>query len=118
MRFLVDECVGPSVARWLRDKNHDVCSIYNQFRGMSDNDVLAKAFNENRILITNDKDFGEKVFRENLPHKGIILLRLDDERTPSKISALQRLLENYESIIADNFIVVTEKQIRIANRWR
>jgi uncharacterized protein (DUF433 family) len=35
---------------------------------------------EGLILVTNDKDFGEKVYRERLPHRGVILLRLDDER--------------------------------------
>jgi len=38
-------------------------------------EVLRTAFAENRILITNDKDFGEKAYRERLPHKGVILLR-------------------------------------------
>ena len=61
MRFLVDECTGPAVARWLREKGHDVFSVFEQARGMQDDVVIAKAFEENRILITNDKDFGEKV---------------------------------------------------------
>ena len=35
MRFLVDECVGPSVARWLREAGHDVFDAYTEARGMS-----------------------------------------------------------------------------------
>jgi len=34
MRFLVDECTGPKVARWLEEKNHEVFSVYDQARGM------------------------------------------------------------------------------------
>lgn len=34
MRFLVDECTGPAVARWLRDQQHDVFSVYEEARGM------------------------------------------------------------------------------------
>lgn len=33
MRFLVDECTGPSVARWLREQGHDVFSVFEQARG-------------------------------------------------------------------------------------
>jgi len=44
MRFLVDENVGPIVARWLRQQGHDVFSVYEQARGMDDDDILAKSF--------------------------------------------------------------------------
>lgn len=64
MRFLVDECTGPAVAHWLRSSGHDVYSVFEESRGNNDDDVIKKAFEENRILITNDKDFGEKVYRE------------------------------------------------------
>jgi len=113
MRFLVDECTGPAVAQWLRIQNHDVISVYDEIRGADDRDVIRKAFEQDRILITNDKDFGELVFREKKPHKGIILLRLEDERTANKISVLKHLLEKYQKSISGNFIVVTETNVRI-----
>ncbi len=62
---------------------------------MEDDEVITKAFAENWILITNDKDFGEKIYRERRPHKGVVLLRLEDERAVNKIAILQRLLEGY-----------------------
>ena len=68
MRFLVDECTGPKVALWLRDQGHDVFSVYDEARGIDDGTILDKAFSENWILITNDRDFGERVFRERHPH--------------------------------------------------
>ena len=114
MRFLVDECVGPAVAEWLRARKHDVLSVYEEARGLSDDDVLQKAFAENRILITVDKDFGEKVHREHTRHKGIVLLRLDDQRAVSKIEALQRLLADYAEQLPDHFVVVTERAVRFA----
>ena len=43
MRFLVDECVGPTVARWLRDGGNDVVSVYDDARGTSDVSILAQA---------------------------------------------------------------------------
>ncbi len=112
MRFLVDECTGPAVARWLREQDHDVFSVFEQARGMDDDAVIDKSFAENRILITNDKDFGEKIYRERRPHRGVVLLRLDDERFPNKIAVLQRLLENHANRLASRFVVVTETTVR------
>lgn len=62
MRFLVDECTGPSVAKWLRNDGHQVFSVFDELRGTSDHELLAKACAEKWILITNDKDFGEMVY--------------------------------------------------------
>lgn len=114
MRFLVDECTGPAVARWLRDRGFEVFSVYDEARGLSDEAVLEKAFNEIWILVTNDKDFGNKVFRERRPHRGVIFMRLDDERVAKKIETLRRLLEEYRDRLADRFVVVTEDRVRFA----
>ena len=116
MRFLVDECTGPAVARWLRERQHDVFSVYEEGRGMDDDEIVQKAFTENRIVITNDKDFGEKVYREQWPHHGIVLLRLEDERAPKKIDALKQLLERYADRLADRFVVATETTVRFARQ--
>jgi predicted nuclease of predicted toxin-antitoxin system len=114
MRFLVDECTGPFAAQWLREQGHEVFSVYDQARGMKDGAILAKAFVEDWIIITNDKDFGERVFRDRAAHKGIVFLRLEDERSSNKVAVLQRLLENSASQLADRFLVVTENTVRIA----
>jgi len=67
-----------------------------------------------RILISNDKDFGERVHRLHQPHHGVILLRLEDESTDAAISVLQELLNHYADRLADSFIVVNEKTVRFA----
>ncbi len=114
MRFIVDECTGPKVAQWLRDQNYEVFSVFNEMRGIDDETILQKAYSENWILITNDKDFGEKVYREHFPHHGIVFMRLADERTKMKIEVLRLLLENYADKLPDQFVVVTATQVRIA----
>lgn len=81
---------------------------------MDDDGIIQKAFEENWILITNDKDFGEKVYRERWPHRGVILLRLDDERAANKIDVLRRLLRDYADRLVDHFVVVTETTVRFA----
>ncbi|MGB3312267.1 MAG: DUF5615 family PIN-like protein [Nodosilinea sp.] len=114
MRFLVDENTGVVVSRWLRNLGHEVFSVYEEARGTDDDIILQKAFDENWILITSDKDFGEKVYRDRQPHRGVIFLRLQDERSVNKVAVLQRLLESYPNQVADNFVVVTEKRVRFA----
>lgn len=114
MRFLVDECTGPELSRWLRQQGHDVLSVYEEIRGADDHAVLRIAFVEDRILITNDKDFGQMVVHEREPHKGVILMRLEDERTANKVKVLEQLLSRYADQLVDNLVVTTESTIRIA----
>ena len=44
MKFVVDECTGPSVAKWLTESGHDVYSVADESRGWTDEQVLQKAF--------------------------------------------------------------------------
>jgi predicted nuclease of predicted toxin-antitoxin system len=113
MKFLVDECVGPAVAQWLKENNYDAISIYDDLPGIDDDSILKKALFEDRILITSDKDFGEMVFKNKQQHCGILLLRLIDERPLNKIYILKNVLQHYEHELFGNFIAVTEKTVRI-----
>ena len=115
MRFLVDECAGPRLARWLHEQGHDVFSVFDQARGITDDAVLQIAMESERILITVDKDFGEKVFREKRFHHGVILLRLKDERSQSKIAAMERLLTSFATRLSGQFIVVTDTRVRLSS---
>lgn len=115
MRFIVDECTGVRVAKWLRKQEYEVFSVYEEARGISDDEIIEKASTENWVLITNDRDFGEKVYREQRSHCGIILLRLQNERSINKIDVIKRLLSTYEQQILGNFIVVTETQVRFGS---
>jgi len=83
---------------------------------MADDEVINRAFSENRILVSNDKDFGEKVYREQRPHRGLVLLRLEDERAETKIAVMRQLLDNHAERLADQFVVVTETTVRFAHQ--
>lgn len=114
MKFLVDECSGPKLANWLKNEGYEVFSVYDQARGSDDEKLIKKAFHENWILITNDKDFGDKVFREKRQHHGIIFLRLKDERAQIKIETTKNLLKKYKAQLHNNFTVVSETKVRFA----
>lgn len=57
------------------------------------------------------------IFREARKHVGVVFMRLHDERTPSKIEVLSRLLDQYEAQLAGSFVVVTETTVRFS-RYR
>lgn len=115
IRFIVDECTGPLVAKWLSSKNYTVLSVYDTLKGIKDIEILRIAQEEKWVIITNDKDFGELVYKNNLPHYGIVLLRLIDERSINKIDVLEKLINNHFDEMNGKFIVVTENSVRIIN---
>lgn len=117
MRFLVDECTGPAVAQWLRDRGYEVFSVYEQARGITDEAIIEKAFAERWILITVDKDFGTKIYRDQHAHHGVVLLRLDNAMSSVKIRVLQRLLDKYSNQLPDRYVVVTEDRVRFAQSY-
>ncbi len=70
-------------------------SVYDEARGISDDLVLQKAFSKNWALIINDKNFGEKIYRDKRSHRGIVLMRLSDERSSNKIAVLAKPLNSH-----------------------
>lgn len=113
MRFLVDECTGTSVADWLKSEKHEVFSVFEQWRGVSDDEIIEKCQNEDYILITSYKDFGEMVFRNQKVHNGIILLRCEPNIFKKRIEVLKILIQNYSNSLQNNFVVVTNDKVRI-----
>lgn len=113
MRCIIDESTGSAVASWLRSVEHDALSIRDVLPQLPDEQILELAVRTDRIIITNDKDFGELVFREGRPHRGIILLRLPDNRLQTKITALERLLADPPDDISSCFVVVIGRAIRV-----
>lgn len=115
MKFVVDECTGTKVSLWLKSLGFDIFSVSLDGIGMKDSEIIEKAKNENRVILTNDKDFGELIFKNNIPHKGVIFLRLDDETSTNKILVLDNFFKNHFHLINnESFIVVTETSIRLA----
>jgi predicted nuclease of predicted toxin-antitoxin system len=113
MRFLIDECVGTSVSAYLKSENHIVFCVFDEFRGASDEQLLQKCFDENYILITSDKDFGEMIYKNKKVHKGIILIRCSPNNFKQKNIVLTKLILNYSDKLEINFVVVTNENVRI-----
>ena len=90
MRFLADENFPGDAVTALRAAGHDVLWIRADAPGIIDQDVLARSFEDARVLLTFDKDFGELAWRSGLPAScGIVLFRLP-VLGPSAAAALVR----------------------------
>jgi len=77
MKILANENFPLPSARYLRTQGYDVTYIGEDCFGISDEEVLQKAINEERIIITFDRDYGELVFKKGFkPKMGIIYLRI------------------------------------------
>lgn len=113
MRFLLDESADFRLGRYLETLGHDVTAISRDYpQALEDQEVLAIAVREERILITRDRDFGELIFRQQQVHRGVILFRLG-------VSELQEATQRMDEIVEylrdspGQFIVVTGRGIRI-----
>lgn len=117
MRFLLDESADARLGAYLRGLGHDVAAIaVDHPASLKDPEVLAIARREGRILVTDDRDFGELVFRRRHPHAGVIYLRLGDAAVlATKQERLHAVLTGYADQL-DQFLVVTPSRVRVRRR--
>ena len=74
MRLLLDTCVWGGSKAVLREAGHDVVWGGDWDEDPGDEEILARAYREQRVLVTLDKDFGELAIVRRLPHRGILRL--------------------------------------------
>ena len=112
-RFLADANIEARLTAWLRQQKHDVLAAAETAAREEDEILLSKARQENRILITSDKDFGELVFLQKKLTSGIVLLRFRTEDTLEKIRHLEMIWNKIEPSLQGHFTVVNERNVRI-----
>jgi len=112
-KFIVDECTGIAVVHFLRSQGLDVVGVVEEMPQAADSDILLRAIAEQLVVVTNDKDFGDMVFRDQRSHAGILLLRLADDRVETKIRIVAAVLAQYADKLERRFVVATEQNIRI-----
>ncbi|HEV7379114.1 MAG TPA: DUF5615 family PIN-like protein [Dyadobacter sp.] len=113
MRILADENIDYPVVRKLREKGFEVFSIMDMHQGENDDFVLSVANKLGCILLTNDKDFGDLIIRRQLPHKGVILLRLSSHDLTEIADIVTTVLNKYKEEIVNKFTLVSDTKIRI-----
>jgi predicted nuclease of predicted toxin-antitoxin system len=112
VKFLADECCDHGLVEALRQSGYDVLYVLESKPGATDDDVLALALDERRIIITEDKDFGELVYRLKKPAYGIILIRIGVKNRSLKWPRMKKLLEAYPERCTGRFVVIDENKVR------
>ena len=85
-------------------------------RGATDKQVLERALNERRVLITEDRDFGELVYARGRSPAGVILVRFDSRARQAKPATVVQAVAKLASRLHDAFTVIEAGRVRITSR--
>jgi predicted nuclease of predicted toxin-antitoxin system len=110
--------VDKPIVDHLRKSGFDVHYAIETHQGSDDEKVLLLANEEDRILLTQDKDFGELVYRLQRVHQGVILIRLGTAPAPEKAHLVNYVLLEYGEKLDNAFTVIQANAVRIRKQER
>lgn len=113
MRFLADESLDFAVVRRLRADGHDVVALAESAPRSSDVEVVALAVRDGRVLLTEDKDFGQLVFAEKRATAGVILIRYPGNPRSILAQAVAGLVAEQGERLASRFVVIEPGRVRL-----
>lgn len=112
MKFLVDVNASGAIVKWLNDQGHNVMLVADVDPRMIDDDILRWANREQRIIITTDQDFEQKIWQEGRKHKGI--LRLENLPRAKRITLLKDVLHYHSRDLETGAIVIAlSRKVRV-----
>lgn len=107
MKLLLDTCVWGKALADIIEAGHDAVWSGDWKEDPGDERILQIALEQDRILVTLDKDFGELAVLRGLPHGGII--RLVDLGARSQARACLEILSRYPEELRDGAIITVER---------
>ncbi len=110
--ILADESLDGSILRAIRGLSLDVLSVQERFPGISDEAVIELARHQERIILTEDKDFGAWVFAHQVKDVSVILLRYHFSEVKTMVIEVTQLLQTQLHELTGKFTVVTVDKIR------
>ena len=113
MNLLADEGVDKQIVEQLRQDGHDVLYVAEMEPGIPDEIVLQRANEHQALLVTQDKDYGELVYRRGLAHLGVILIRLAGLSPQTKAVTVSKVLTERASEMSNAFSVISPGMVRI-----
>ncbi len=113
MKLVADENIAKLIVERLRQEGHEVVYIAELSPSIVDNEVLAVANQGEAILLTDDKDFGDMIYRQHQQAVGIIFLRLAKLSNGAKADTLLRVIAQYAAKLPGAFTTVTLGSVRI-----
>lgn len=111
--ILADENIDFNIIKYLRENNFDVLSVRESFSGIKDDEVIKLSKETNRIILTEDKDFGEWVFAKKEINISVILLRYVFKDKDLIKHSLLTILNNKNISFKGKFLTLTVKKVRI-----
>ncbi len=113
LRFLADENLPRATVDLLKEAGLDILSIAQLQPGMADTEVLQLAADEDRLLITFDRDFGALAYATSIDTPpGIVLLRFHPASPTEPGELFLKVFENQEIQLQGKMTVVERRQIR------
>jgi predicted nuclease of predicted toxin-antitoxin system len=113
MKLLADENIDEPIVDWLLTLSIDLIAVRRSMPGITDTKVMEIARTTNRIILTNDLDFGELIFHQKLSSAGIILLRVHPPLPMERLRVLQQHWTDIALKAEGHFLVATERKLRI-----
>lgn len=113
MNLVADENIDRGIVARLRQDGHSVDWIAELSPSMPDEDVLRRAVASGSVLVTEDKDFGELVYRRGLSHAGVLLVRLEGLDNPAKAEVVSRAVQDNAAELPGSFAVVSPDSVRV-----
>lgn len=118
MQFVADESCAAPVISALRTAGHDVIAVAEVSKGIPDERVIQRAFNERRVLITEDADFGELVYARRQPSAGVMFVKFHRRARHTKPLAVVEAVAKLGERLRDGFAVVEPGRVRVGRRPR
>lgn len=113
MNLLADESVDQQIVERLRREGYEVLYVAEMEPSIPDDLVLQRANENQALLLTEDKDFGELVYRRGLIHIGVILARLAGLSSQAKALVVATALAERANEMFNAFSVISPGMIRI-----
>lgn len=113
MNFLADESVDYQIVERLRLEGHEVLYVAEMEPSIPDDLVMQRANEHFALLLTEDKDFGELVYRQGLIHRGVILARLAGLSSQTKALVVSTAIAERGNEMPNAFSVISPGMIRI-----
>jgi len=114
--FLADESSDFSVARALRAAGHDVTTVADILPRADDQHVLDLARREQRILLTEDKDFGQLVYADQQASGGVILMRYPANARTALPGDVVQLVADRGPDLVGRFVVMKPGRYRLGSK--